>query len=389
MHYLAVGGSDVSGYSGDLCYHWDLSTEDSAGAPTLTVLFTETNFDLQRPIVGINQELDVFVLGGSTFTPQGTTTYQSYVWESKLPILASTYPVDYFAQTTTLLAVDDTFEFGTGASVVPPQREGAGYGSWEGNDAIVFCGGAFIQPESILAYRDCYHMGLTTDQFTRVKSVLPGPTYFGVSEFVVDSPLTSLFIWGGRSNVVAPNVANTYNDHLYRIDFSKITNNDWSSPQITTCTLTGAPVKGTQYSSILEMHEVLYIFGGMNGMTGNTINPSQQFFSIDLLNNYKVTLLPMGANAPTSVWINPTLFTEATETYAYLYSGMREDGLTWNSPFAVSIFSINANGGQGAWLSPVEPNLSPYTSLPTQLPNIVRWSRHVPRRPAPDYRRGQ
>ena len=118
------------------------------------------------------------------------------------------------------------------------------------------------------------------------------------------------------------------------------------------------------------MHELLYVFGGLNGETGTSIpnNPAQQFFSINLLNNYAVTPLSVsGVNFPVNVWINPTLFTEATENYLYLYSGMYQDGLTWNSPFNVYIYSLQAN----AWLPPVEPNLSPYTSLPNQLPNIV------------------
>ena len=365
MHYLAAGGADSSGYSGDLLIHVDLTTENFAGAPTISTLFTETPLDLQGGMLGVNQELDIFLLGGKTVFPNQQTTYPTIIYEAKLPVHSASPIVDYFAQTTTTVAMDDTYEFGAGSSIIPPQREGAAYGSWEGNDAIVFAGGAFIAAESILAYTDIWYMSLSTDQFIRCTSTLPVPNYFGVSEFVVE--MSSLFFWGGRTSVVAPNVDNQYNSQLWRIDFSS---GNINSPAVSSYTLSGiSSLVGTQYSSIIEAHEKLYIFGGLTGATGTTTpSTAQQWLVIDLTNNYATSgLSTAGANFPSSVWINPTLFTEATENYIYLYSGMWADGMTWNSPFVVSIYSIVQN----AWLPGVEPQLSPYTSLPNQLPNIV------------------
>ena len=284
--------------------------------------------------------------------------YPLSVIESVLPVIASSYTVDNF--TSFLPAQDTTGEWAVSGRPLP--REGAAYGC--DGTLIYMAGGAYITSTSIIALRDVWVFNTTADAYvTTPTAMLPLGIYYSVSEW--EPSQRTLYIFGGRTNTAGNAVTNTYSNALIGIDFTNP-----ALPVITNRTLLyqqNRRVQGVQFASSALLDSSLFVWGGVAGANGSLTLPSQQFFAISLT-TFTVSILPSTGLydwSPLMVWISPALFPHGQSIY--LYSGLYADYVTWSTPAKLYVYDTISM----QWLEDVAVTLSPYTSLPTQWPNVA------------------
>ena len=357
-HWFFAGGQDNANNSLETIVHFDLSTDSTVGVPTVTILYGEL------PGVGLEHCAIALALGGELIVYTGysqgqhstaSTPYPTPIYEAVLPFLSTSVVQDSYS---TFMAVEDaTAEWA--ATGVPPHREGAAYGC--DGTSVYFAGGAVISAEAVLTFTDVWAANAPGDYYVSYSTRLPGPTYFGTSLWYN----AALWVWGGRTNTQGSGALHTYNNNLYQIDFNV------NPPVARTVALTGAlasTLVGTQYASSVQVNGKMYIYGGTNGATGtSTPAAAQHWFSINLATGALTAESQSGLDFPSTVWVNPVLFTSSAGRYIYLYSGMEADYATWNNNFDVFIYDT-----QGlTWIADVEPVVGAYSALTPQFPNMA------------------
>ena len=361
--YVFFGGTDGYNNSLDTIVLVDLTTDaiPGVGVPTVSVLYTTLPWGVQGCAMGRNQLQELMLLTGLSVGIDALFgTYPTGIVESTLPLLASNYPVDTYS--TFLPAQDTTGEWAVTGPPLP--REGAVYGS--DGTLIYMAGGVVLTSTSILALSDVWVLNTTADAYIATAATLPVGLYYAVGEWY--GAQRAMYVWGGRVSTQGNGVTNAYSAALYKIDLTSPT-----SPIVTTITLSSnLTLKGTQFSSSALVGSSLYIFGGMTGANGSVAVAAQQFFSISLL-TFTVTKLPTTNSSydwfPSNTWITPALFSQGTRLY--VYSGLGADYATWADSSRVYVY--DTLGIQ--WLGDLSVVLSPYTSLPSQWPNLAFASR--------------
>ena len=363
-HWFFAGGQDNFNNSLETIVHFDMSTDSTVGVPTVTILYGEL------PGVGLEHCAIALATGGEIIVYTGysegvdasaSAPYPTGIYEAVLPFLSTVLVQDSYS--TFIAAEDATAEWA--ATGVPPHREGAAYGC-DGTN-VYFTAGAVLSAETVLTFTDVWAANAPGDKYISYSTNLPGPTYFGTSVWYN----TALWVWGGRTNTQGSGTLNTYNPHLYQINFAL------NPPVATTITLGGSlssSLVGTQHASSVQLNGKMYIFGGTNGMTGtSTPATTQHWFSINLASGALTQESQSGLDFPSTIWVNPVLFTSSAGRYIYLYSGMEPDYATWNNNFDVFIYDTQAL----TWLQDVEPLVGAFSALTPQFPNMAFGAKTV------------
>ena len=362
-HWFFAGGQDGFNNSLHTMVHFDMSTDSTVGVPTVTVLYAEIEVGLEHCAIALGLGELVVYTGYSqgVFSTAGLA-YPAGIYEGLLPFLSPSATPDVYSSFVT--PEDATAEWAS--TGLPPQREGAAYGC--DGTTVYFAGGAVISAENVLALRDVWSANAPGDYYTSYSTQLPGVTYFGTSVWYN----SALFVWGGRTNTVGSGSLNTYNSALYKVDFAL------SPPVASTVTLSGQlALQGTQHASSVVLNGRMYVWGGTLGGTGTSTPPSQQqWWSVNLATGQagaeSQSCLPE-CDYPSSVWVNPVLFTSSAGRYIYLYSGLLSDYAAWNNPFDVFIYDTAAS----LWLVDVEPLVGAYSALTPQFPNMAFGAKTV------------
>ena len=361
-HWFFAGGQDGSNNSLETIVHFDMSTDSTVGVPTVTVLYAELpelGLEHCAMALGTGGELIVYTGYSEGVDSSPSLPYPRGMYESVLPFLSPTLVPDTYSSLIT--PEDATAEWAM--SALPPPREGAAFGS--DGSSVYFAGGAVLSAETVLAFTDVWALNAPADVYVSYATTLPGPSYFGTGQWYS----SALWIWGGRTNTMGSGVLNTYNANLYKVDFSR------SPAAASTVSLSGALVStlvGTQHASSVVLSGRMYVWGGTNGATGTSTPPSsQQWFSIALatgaVTQESSACVPSACDYPSTVWVNPVLFTSSAGRYIYLYSGLQQDYATWNNPFDVFVYDTVGR----LWLEDVEPYVSPFSALTPQFPNMA------------------